>query len=56
MKTEKIEIRTTPEFKERVKKAADRENKSLSQFISDSVLLLFAQNPDVVTNANQREI
>lgn len=38
MKTEKIEFRTTPEFKELVQTHATRSHQSMAQFVSQAVL------------------
>jgi uncharacterized protein (DUF1778 family) len=55
MKTEKIEIRTTKEFKNRVRRAAERDNKTVSQYMTDSVLMLLSHKPDNVREKQTRQ-
>ena len=43
MKTKHLVLRVTEEFKARVKKAAERDNKSLSAYVVDLVLADFAK-------------
>ena len=38
MRTEFITIKSTPEFKKRVKEAAERDNKTLSSYVRDCIL------------------
>jgi predicted transcriptional regulator len=43
MRTELITIKATPEFKKRVKAAAEKDNKTLSSYIRDCILDDFKQ-------------
>ncbi len=44
MKTENIQIKTTLEFKKRVREAADRNNKTMSEYATDALLLKMSQD------------
>lgn len=52
MKTAEIKLRTTPEFKSRVRKAAAQLNKTISQFMTDAVLAQLTQERN---NENQAQ-
>ena len=44
MKKEYIQIKATPEFKKRVREAADRDNKTMSEYATDALLFKMSQD------------
>lgn len=44
MKTEKIEVRISPQLKEQAKDQAEKEGKSLSEWVTDLIKIEIAKN------------